>query len=114
MNVTIVNGYDDHGCVMAIYAAGNLVATTKINGGNEAPDNLLDFLHEFGLVPSSVGVSDVAELESESFDAIEWCRSDVESITDDEYNALQAEGTITENGYYVYPEMLSDLLRLKG
>lgn len=114
--ITIVNGYKDDGVEMALYVGDELITTAEIDGGNDAPCSLLAFLNEFGINPSTCGVVDIAELESENFTALEWerCMEMDESISEEQGNKLQAAGVVNEQWEYAYPKSLGILKRLMG
>jgi len=63
MKILVVNGYGEHGEQMSLYVDGEKIATTTIDGSNDCPDTVSDFLNEFELSPKEAGIIDVAVLD---------------------------------------------------
>lgn len=65
MKIVILNGYGEHRDEMAFYIDGKLIKTAIINGSNDCPESILDFMHEFGLSPKDIGATELSDLEGE-------------------------------------------------
>ncbi len=57
MNIKIQNAWGEHDETMTLYRNNEKIAEVQINGANEPPDTLLDFLTEFSVQPSLLGIS---------------------------------------------------------
>jgi len=112
--IVIVNGYAEDGEEMALYANGKRISDTTIDGGNEAPETLMDFLGEFGVGAKACGITDIDMLD-EAPELVTENRphSDSVEMEEDEYQALIKAGKINgQDGYYEWPENLSDIAHL--
>ena len=65
MNIKIQNAWGEHGETMKIYRNNELVSKAVIDGSNEPPETLLDYLIEFSLRPSEIGIEACANLDNE-------------------------------------------------
>lgn len=61
--VIILNGLADHGQEMALYVDGKLVTTATIDGGNDCPETVNDYIAEFGVSVAATGITDIADLD---------------------------------------------------
>lgn len=49
MNIKITNAYGEHGEIMTLYRNNEMITSVAIDGSNEPPDTLLDYLVEFDI-----------------------------------------------------------------
>lgn len=71
----IQNAWGEDGEIMTLYRNGKKYEV-EIDGSNEPPDNLLDYLHEFGISPNSLNIVNVRSLsrgpDSENYGTLIW------------------------------------------
>lgn len=65
MNIKIEGAWGEHGDVMKLYRNNELVHEAVIDGSNDPPDTLLDYLIEFSLRPSELGIEVCARLDNQ-------------------------------------------------
>ncbi len=72
--LTIKNAWGEHGETMTLYRKGtgeydsDVVHeySVEIDGSNDQPNTLLDYLHEFGISPHILSITDMAALDREA------------------------------------------------
>lgn len=65
MKIVILNGYGEDNAEMAFYVDGKLIKIATIDGSNECPESVLDFMHEFGLSPEDIGATELSDVVGE-------------------------------------------------
>ena len=55
MNIKIEGAYGEHGELMTLFCDNELVASVDIDGSNDCPESLLDYLNEFHVTPERLG-----------------------------------------------------------
>ncbi len=65
MNIRIDNPYGEDGEMMTLYADNKHVADVQIDGSNDCPDSLQDYLTEFGIQAHRIGIKETGYLANE-------------------------------------------------
>lgn len=65
MNIKIENAWGEDGETMTLYRNNEKVKSVKIDGSNEPPDTLLDYLVEFDVRPTKLGIEACSDLDKE-------------------------------------------------
>lgn len=66
MNIRIQGAWGEDGDIMTLYRNNEKIKEIKINGANEPPDTLLDFLIEFDISPAAatkLGIENTKNLD---------------------------------------------------
>ena len=65
MNIKIENPYGEHDQVMTLYRDNEHVCDIHINGSNDCPETLLEYLEEFDISPHRLGIKETGYLDNE-------------------------------------------------
>ncbi len=65
MNIKIDNPYGEHGELMTLYRNNEHVADIQIDGSNDCPDTLQEYLTEFDISALRLGIKETGYLDNE-------------------------------------------------
>jgi len=63
MEIVIIGGWGETGMEMAFYVDRKLKGIAEIDGTNDSPHSVNDFLYEFGLRAAETNITDPADLD---------------------------------------------------